>query len=267
MERSRASAGSIILTLGLGLLALGIGLTIYNFRKTPNAQSYQKQEKFLKQLDAAEPRFEFGYGPVNLDLFRNSQAKGRAAENELLAYPVFENEVAEQIRKNLPPITPDLKSLKLADPILREIAASARQNKMRLRQVTVICLIVKQVGQGKAASVELDVDRIALAGAVEMYDATFITGDQDLGEDQLRRYRSKEARQTFSLGVMDTGDAMIVPLFIANLFESLDESVESRQITNGIAFIPLTIRYRTINQVERQISADPALSSPIYFEK
>lgn len=257
----------VILIVGLGLFALGIVLTIYNLRKSPSAPSTQKQEDFLRQLSLAEPRFEIGYGPLGLDLFQSIQTKGQSGENELITYPVFQNEISERVRTNVPSITPDLATLKVVDVALREFAAAAKRNKMRLHEVSVICLIVKQVGRGKASSVMLDVDRINLAGAVEIYDATDITGEEDFGGNKLRRPDSPEQRQSFSLGDMDTGDAVLVPLYITNLFESLDENIESRQITNGITFIPLTIRYKDVNQIEQRISVGSVLGGPIYFEK
>jgi hypothetical protein len=266
-ERKSATVGRIVFGVGMVLLLLGILMSARTIRRRSASRHAEEQrQEFLKQIAVAEPRFEIGYGPIRLDLFQTIQRNSSSAERNLLTYPVVENEVTNRVRTNSPPITPNYDTFKVVEALDAEgFKAAAKRNQLRLREVSVICLIVKQTGKGKADLATLDVYRDALPGALEMYDATDLSGFIDSAKRLLSKPRSEFTRQSLSLGAMDTGSAVIVPLYIANLFDSKDSDL-GWQLTSYVVYVPLRIRYTTNQQTEKQIDVKEVLSEPIYFE-
>jgi len=107
--------------------------------------------------------------------------------------------------------------------------------------VTVLCLVVKQVGKKRAEFVTLNMDRVELKEVRELYDAA------DIGlygeYDSLRGPFSSVKKEQISIGSMDTASGIVIPLLITN-FLSPVHGEETLQVTSNVAFIPVSISFR-----------------------
>jgi hypothetical protein len=266
--------GRVIFFAGLALLLVGLLLTLYNFatgrlgaKQTASGIDQHTQEqiqKFQAELAGAEPRFEIGYTRIRLNLFKELQAKKQDANQgvtELLAYPIVSNEVETRIKTNSPPVEPDFVNLPLRGDDLRDFKSLSRRKKVKLREVNVVCLVVKQVGKGKAENVVLTAEKSYIDGGVYIFDYTELGwgdegGDGTTGAPQVTPEVNREAAHKFELGTMDTGSAFIIPLYLTNLFERLDGGTEPPgfEIVSGTVFRPAVVHYKkaggeTITQV------------------
>jgi len=60
---------------------------------------------------------------------------------------------------------------------------------------------------------------------------------------------------------MNTGDGAIVPLYVTNLFDRLDDE-GGYQVTSHTAYIPITLVYQSKSDTER-LAMDHAFASPL----
>lgn len=257
--------GRAILFAGLALLIVGLLLTLYNFATGRLASKHtasgvdqitQEQiQKFQAELATAEPRFEIGYTSIRLNLFKELQAKKEDAAQgvtDLLAYPIVSNEVETRIKTNSPPVEPDFVNLPLRGDDLRDFKGLSRRKKVKLREVNVVCLVVKQVGKGKAENVVLSAEKSYIDGGAYIFDYTElgwgyeVTAEGKTGGPPVTSEMNIQAAHKFELGTMDTGSAFIIPLYLTNLFERLDGGMDPPgfEIVSGTVFRPAVVQYR-----------------------
>lgn len=126
----------------------------------------------------------------------------------------------------------------------------------------VACLIVKQVGKGKAESVKLDINRLKLDEVSEMYDPTDINKFTD-PERTAKSFHSNSLQ--IDLGPMDTGEALLIPLYISNGFLRLTEGGDPPgwYVTAGPILIPVSLNYIKKNKSIQKIPLQEVLNRPI----
>lgn len=253
----RKKAGRAFLLVGITLLTFSLFLTGYNLasgRLGRRKQTVEEEriKKLHEEIKAAEPRFEIGYTGIRIDLFRELQAKGAGASQEgitdLLAYPVTSNDVTTRIKTNSPPLEPDFANMPLHGSDLSDFKSLKRRNRVKMGPVTVVCLVVKQVGKGKADDVVLTTQRSVIDGGAYMFDYTELEGGDETGENgppmQQPQAIKEFAEQKLELGAMDTGTAFLIPLYLANFFERLDkDNPGGGYIVSGVLYKPLVVQY------------------------
>ena len=242
----------LILVAGISLFIIGILFNLFN-DKIFNKDKADSPDNALEALKNSLAKYESNMGlekPVfeanliQIDLRRyQAMVSGASGENSIafLSYPVHHNEVASRIEKDFPPLRPNYGKLLTTDPSLKGFIKLYKRKKYNNPLVTVVCLVVKQVGKKKAEFVSLNMDRVELKEVRELYDAT------DIGlygeSDSLRGPFSSVKKEQISFGSMDTASGIVIPLLVTNFLTPIDGD-ETLQVTSNVAFIPVTLSFR-----------------------
>lgn len=245
-------SSKIILSIGIILLIIGVVIPWFHYLK--NVITLNKQPP--------EPRFEVGYFCLSLKQYsklkKNAAMSGNDG-NQLINYPVFDNEIALRINSNKPPLVPSY-SVETVPKHLSEFLKAYKRKKLK-PSISVTCLILKQTGKRVANHVAVDVDRVELKEVAEMYDDTDI-GTENVNS-QLYGSKNKVSKKNFIIESIDTGDGIIIPLYVCNYFANPDGGIGWR-ITSGVAYVPLMIRYRNGNEgPELQLPIRKVLEYPL----
>lgn len=270
MQTEKNNTGRLALILGSVVLLAGIFLLAYSGKRKSTRQDKTSSSITVPQpvADTAQPLFEIGYAMMDLDFYKANEKRFKNGDSGLLTYPVYYNEVTARLESDSPAVKTDYTKVHFANTTLREFEKYYKQKKFPLTATNVICLLVKQVGRADADSVMMDVDRVAIKEAEEIYDALDLGGN-DFDSAGIRKPANKTEAVRFSLPTMQTGSSVLIPLCIANMYAcrncNLDPS--AWQLASGIAYVPLQLRYRDKQGKEQTLSLSKNLSKPIYMEQ
>jgi hypothetical protein len=143
-----------------------------------------------------------------------------------------------------------------------------RKNKLVFGDTSVICLIVKQVGGGRADSVSLLADRVAISTAEDLYDALDLGGNEFYPEG-IRKTTNTIQKEAFRFQTMETGTSLLVPLCLTNSYfcPNCEPEPLRWQLASYTAFVPINLSYRNQKGKQFNISLSQNLAAPIYMEK
>jgi|GEM_PF-6477575 len=260
--------------VGVISLIVGIVLSVGNiaiWRLQRDSYALDNSNK-RAQLQEAKPRFDVTYASMPLSFYRQlimSRHNAEAPLSGFLRYPILVNDVQKRILVNCE----DIGDLSNAKAEWRNVAQSDSHNGSELKRVvsskrfciassSVTCLAITQEGKRNAVRVRLDVDKIVLRGAEELYDDTDAVG---------LVHRGKCSNETLDLGSIDTGQGVIVPLFLTELL-GLDRGMflyptDIIRMTRGTVYLPKTIRFTDpLTGEETAYSVRRMLSAPLLIE-
>ncbi len=252
----------LILAAGISLLIMGILLNLFSdklFRTekgdSPTAELETLKSslsKYKSEVALEKPVFEADLIQIDLQRYQSmvSDTTGEISI-EFLNYPVHHNEVVSRIETDSPPLKPNYGKMRTTDHFLKGFINRYKRKKYNDPDVTVLCLVVKQVGKKRAEFVTLNMDRVELKEVRELYDATDIGIDSE--HDSLRGLFSSVKKEQIFIGSMDTASGIVIPLLITNFLSPVNGE-ETLQVTSNVAFIPVSISFR-----EPDASADTTL--------
>ncbi|WPU98673.1 hypothetical protein SNE26_21890 [Mucilaginibacter sp. cycad4] len=249
---------------GLALILIVVGsiliignLYFYVARQKRNNIKKQQLDSLAKQLDTANAKFEIGYGEMSIASYNKMKASAGQKDNSLLVYPVMKNEIDDLIAAGT--YHPDYG---ISSTYLEEFTSLYKQKKLKPTGTAVACLIIKQVGKGKAESVRLDITRLKLDEISEMYDPTDINKFTD-PERTAKSFHSTSLQ--IDLGAMDTGGAWLMPLYISNGFLRLKEGDDPSgwSVTAGPILLPVSLNYIKKDKTIQKIPLKEVLNRPI----
>jgi hypothetical protein len=275
-KKSQRNYSVLILAAGISLLIMGILLNLFSDRlfrtekgDSPTAELETLKSslsKYKSEVALEKPVFEADLIQIDLQRYQ-AMVSGTTGEIsiEFLNYPVHHNEVASRIEKDSPPLKPNYGKMRTTDYFLKGFIKKYQRKKYKDPDVTVVCLVVKQVGKKRAEFVTLTMDRVELKEVRELYDAT------DMGihgeGDSLRGSFSSVKKEQISLGSMDTASGIVIPLLITNYFTSIDDGEETLQVTSNVAFIPVSISFReTGSSADTTLPMKGLVSDPIIID-
>jgi hypothetical protein len=180
-------------------------------------------------------------------------------DSDLLTYHVFNNDVTARINNDLPPLRPDYNKMKSSDFFLKDFFPAFRKGQAKLRQVRIGCLIIKQIGKGKADSTILDVSKVNLSKVLYIYDGT------DFGAFDTSYLKKNE--EQLALGNMNTGNSILIPLYVTNLFDRDDKSGNPMgwEVITNTAYVPTVLRYSDKGK-KVDINLNKVLGRPINID-
>lgn len=262
---SRKSPLAIVL-LTAGISLLGFSTYRYVSREREAAKVQRHADSLLRLLDTAGPRFDLGYGEINSSLYKSMRSG--AKDSSSLVYDVIKNEIdrlseSGNLDTTCTSITGD-------NRFLKTYLEARKKNQISQREPGIICLVVKQIGKGKAENVTLDYNSLTINQAHEMYDPTDIQFGSDslLTPEDRRLYQV--SRKQLKLGQMDTGAAILIPLYITNWFDrkhiKTGEEV-TINVTGGPIWVPVTLNYTRQKSKIQQILLSAVLQRPITISR
>jgi hypothetical protein len=176
-DRRRRLAGRVVLAAGVGMLLLVIGLSVARHNREVEREGRRADAqratytKLLRQAAQQPPRFEVSYVEFDLeDLDRltiGSNATGRANV-------MVQTEVAQRITTGRPPIHPDL-AVMPHHRFFNSFVQAFSERRVRNAGTGVLALLVTQAGPGQVSQLRLQVNRLALRGFDDIWDARDIT--------------------------------------------------------------------------------------------
>ncbi|SEO56965.1 hypothetical protein SAMN05192574_109122 [Mucilaginibacter gossypiicola] len=254
-QSNKNSLAIVLMVIGCILIAGNI----YFFINRQQHNSIQKQQldSLAKQLDTASAKFEIGYGEMSIASYNKMKAETEQMDGNPLVYPVMKNEIDNLITTNT--YHPDYG---LPSTYLQDFTTLYKQNKLKLSGRSVACLIVKQAGKGKAQSVKLDINHLKLDEVSEMYDPT------DINKFENPENAGKPPHKTqmqLDLGVMDTGSAWLIPLYISEGFRRVtgDGDPSMWFVTGGPILVPVSLSYINKDKTSKEIPLRNVLDRPI----
>jgi hypothetical protein len=249
---------------GLALILIIVGSiliigNLYFFVSVQKRNNIKKQQldSLAKQLDTANAKFEIGYGEMSIASYNKMKAAAKKKEHNSLVYPIMKNEIGNLIATGT--YHPDYG---IAATYMQEFTTLYRQKKLKPLGTGVACLIIKQIGKGKAEFVKLDINRLKLNEISEMYDPTDINKFEDPeSTDKQPNITSLQ----MNLGAMDTGDAWLIPLYISDSFWRVTEGGDPSgwSVTAGPILIPVTLSYPKKDKTIQNIPLKEVLNRPI----
>ena len=142
-EQPKNSLAPILIVAGC-ILIIG-NLYFYVARQKRNTIKRQQLDSLTKQLDTANAKFEIGYGEMSIASYNKMKIAAGQKDHSPLVYPVMKNEIDDLITAGS--YHPDYG---ISSTYLEEFTTLYRQKKLKPMGTAVACLIIKQVGKGKA---------------------------------------------------------------------------------------------------------------------
>lgn len=255
-----------IVLLAAGISLLGFSMYRYVSQERQAGKVMLHTDSLLRVLDTAGPRFDVGYGEINRSLYKSMRAGTQ--DSSSLAFGVINNEIDRLSESGNLDTT--CTSITSDNRFLKTYLEARKKNQMTQREPGIICLVVKQIGKGKAENVTLDYNSLTINQAHEMYDPT----DIQFGTDSLLTPEDRKlyqvSRKQLNLGAMDTGAAILIPLYITNWFDrkhvKAGEDV-TINLTGGPIWVPVTLTYARKKSKTQQILLSAVLQRPITISR
>jgi len=256
-EKQAKNGLAIILIVAGSILIIG-NLYFYVAQKKRNNIKKQQLDSLTRQLDTANAKFEIGYGEMSIASYNKMKANAKEKDHGPLVYPVIKNEIDDLITTGA--FHPDYG---IGGAYLQEFTALYRKKKLKPFGTGVACLIIKQIGKGKAGTVKLDINRLKLDEISEMYDPTDINQFADYPESTGKPLHITSLQ--IDLGAMDTGSAWLVPLYISDVFLRLTEGGDPPgwSVTAGPILVPVNLSFAKKDKTIQKIPLKDVLSRPI----
>lgn len=237
-SNSIQSALSSISTI-VGIIAgvVGIVLTVYNLNST---HYKQKQE-----TASAAPTFEVGYVSIQLELYKNitqRRAEATGKSSFFLTYPIMANEVAD---------SKEVVTESLNVPDVQETEGEIR----------ITCLMLQHKGKREAVDVQLNVNRVTLSKIEDMYEVP--GSSTESFELKLKANVAATAKKQFTLGSIDTGEGIMIPLFVSRV--SYDKKGQW-SIISKIAYLPESVSFIDSATQERKEYPIRKMHDPIMLD-
>ncbi|MFC0516881.1 hypothetical protein ACFFGT_21920 [Mucilaginibacter angelicae] len=250
---------AIILIIIGGILIVG-NLYFYAVKQKRNSIKKMQLDSLTKQLDTANAKFEIGYGEMSIASYNKMKAEAGQKEHSPLVHPAVKNEIDSLITSGA--IHPDYG---ISSTYLLDFTTLYRQKKLKQLGTAVACLIIKQVGKGKAGSVKLDINHLKLDEISDMFDPTDINIFSDVDQPESVRKTFHFTTMQINLGAMDTGSSWLVPLYITNGFARLKEGGDppAWSVTAGPVLVPVDLSYTKKNGTIQKMKLDAVLYAPI----
>ncbi|SDI13892.1 hypothetical protein ACRQ5D_09605 [Mucilaginibacter sp. P25] len=255
VKQPKNSLALILIVAGC-ILIIG-NLYFYIARQKRYTIKRQQLDSLAKQLDTANAKFEIGYGEMSIASYNKMKIAAGQKDHSPLVYPVMKNEIDDLITAGS--YHPDYG---ISSTYLEQFTTLYRQKKLKPMGTAVACLIIKQVGKGKAESVKLDINRLKLDEVSEMFDPTDINKFTD-PERAAKSFHSNSLQ--IDLGPMDTGEALLMPLYISNGFLRLTEGGDPPgwSVTAGPILLPVSLNYIKKDKRIQKIPLQEVLNRPI----
>lgn len=254
-QSNKSSLAIVLIVIGCILIAGNI----YFFINQQQHNSIQKQQldSLAKQLDTASAKFEIGYGEMSITSYNKMKAEAGQTEGNPLVYPVMKNEIDNLVATNT--YHPNYG---LPSTYLQNFTALYKQNKLKLSGRSVACLIIKQVGKGKALSVKLNINHLKLDEISEMYDPTDINKFENPENAGKQPHKT---RMQLDLGIMDTGTSWLIPLYISEGFTRRSGEGDPSMwfVTDGPILVPVSLSYSNKDKTSKEIPLRKVLDRPI----
>ncbi len=165
----------VLLISGISLLRFNVYRYVSRERETGKVR--RRTDSLLRVLDTTGPRFDLGYGEINSGLYRSMRSGTK--DSSSLAYATINNEIDRLLESGHLDTTCTF--ITSDNTFLKTYLEARQKRQMKQREPGIICLVVKQIGKGKAENVTLDYNKLTLNQAHEMYDPT----DIQFGTDSL----------------------------------------------------------------------------------